>query len=455
MRLKAYLSKYLWIFLLVLLIPSSLLMIRHDKKDARPIDTGKAEGLVINEVCVRNAGIMTEYGCVDYIELYNPTEKILDLSGIGLSDYPTQARGVFPAGTYLQPGEIALLPCNCEIVPFGLKAGEILSVFDTDGSLLFKLDIPFLDKNQVILFSEGEYKLSDQATPGFSNDAAGLAAYRASLMADSPFRISELCAANKTLIPGGDWIEIQNLSEESVSTAGLFLTDDYSDLFKYALPAEKAEPGACVLCDISAAFGLSAGETVYLVYNGSVADSLTVLDCESDVTQGTDGLLSSPSPGYPNTKEGSYAYFSHRNGVILSEAMSWNRSFLKGPFGTTHDYIELQNLSETDLDLSLVRVGKSEAKENYSVGEGSLAPGEYFVILCDKDGSNLPAGYPVVPFGISSSGDEIYLWYDGQLTDKLTLPALAADEAYGRSKDFETGILAEASPGKTNGGLRE
>lgn len=456
MELKNKLRQKGWILLVLLLIPCSIGMIAADRKNSQnPVPTGRADGLVISEVCVRNSAIITPYGNCDYIELSNPTEDILDLSGIGISDYPTQARSVFPPNTFLQPGAIVLLPCNSEILPFGLKAGEILSLFDTDGSLLFSMDIPFTEKDQVVLLKDGSYDLSMEASPGYPNTAEGRREYAASVQAELPLIISELCAKNISLVPGGDWVEIQNVSDSTYHITDLYLTDDPADPYKFKLPSESLEPGQCLLASVGSKFGLKAGETVCLTLSdGRTADSLTVLDCETNQSQGKDGLLAAASPGYPNTKEGVRAYNESRSGILITEAMSWNRSYLKGPFGGTHDYIEICNLSDKEIDLSSLSISKSADDPGFSLGEGKLQPGAYAVFFAEKDGSHFLAGYTVLPFGISSSGDELYLFADGKLADALFLPALGADEAFGRSVSFENGILESPSPGSGNGELR-
>ena len=69
-----------------------------------------------SEVMTSNHGayLHPEYGSVDWVEIWNPTEEAIDLSGYGFTNdlKHHQFRYRFPEGTILQPGEYLVLYCT-------------------------------------------------------------------------------------------------------------------------------------------------------------------------------------------------------------------------------------------------------------------------------------------------------------------------------------------------------
>lgn len=66
-----------------------------------------AKTIVINEICAKNTTVENDDGAYyDWIELYNNSDEILDISGYGLSnDENKQFVYTFPQGTILQKNE--------------------------------------------------------------------------------------------------------------------------------------------------------------------------------------------------------------------------------------------------------------------------------------------------------------------------------------------------------------
>ena len=80
-----------------------------------PIGVEPLRALVINEFIAHS-----ETGSGDFIELYNHSNKILDLSGCSLSDDPETNRFIIPSGTLLSPR--SHLAFDQSTLGFGLKA---------------------------------------------------------------------------------------------------------------------------------------------------------------------------------------------------------------------------------------------------------------------------------------------------------------------------------------------
>jgi len=146
--------------------------------------------------------------------------------------------------------------------------------------------------------------------------------------ASSPIVFNELMARNKATIadPQGeydDWIELKNISSDSVDLAGMYLSDNPDIPLKWQFPEDTViEPGAYLLVwadedggdepGLHANFKLaSEGETIWLFdtieSSHALLDSVTFVDLGEDQSCGRypDGegpmrALAAPSPVGPN-----------------------------------------------------------------------------------------------------------------------------------------------------------
>ncbi len=142
--------------------------------------------LVINEVMTSNHKAYKHpvYGSVDWVELYNPTDRDIDLSGCGftnsIKDLKRSVRYHFPDGTVLKSGEYLLLYCTggtgetdddplC--TGFNLSAsGETLLLVDRSNVELAELTVPALESDTSYARTEdGKYAVTEHATPGGPN----------------------------------------------------------------------------------------------------------------------------------------------------------------------------------------------------------------------------------------------------------------------------------------------
>jgi hypothetical protein len=143
-------------------------------------------GIVINEVMTSNHGayVHPAYGTVDWVELYNPTEKDFDLSGCGftdsIKDVKRTIRYHFPDGTILPAGGYLVLYCTggtgatdddpfC--TGFHLSAeGETLFLISESNVEIAELIVPPLDSDVSYARTEsGDYAVTESPTPGEKN----------------------------------------------------------------------------------------------------------------------------------------------------------------------------------------------------------------------------------------------------------------------------------------------
>jgi len=161
------------------------------------------------------------------------------------------------------------------------------------------------------------------ATPGQANSVA------AALPAFDPLFVNEVLAVNSTGLQdsAGDrdpWVELHNSGTKPVLLNGLYLTDNYSNLARWAFPAGASispgeykiiwldgEPGESLGNELHASFRLASGGSVALVrqQNGepAVIDYLAATPA-ADLSNGAspngqvdDRLAMVPTPGTANT----------------------------------------------------------------------------------------------------------------------------------------------------------
>ena len=148
--------------------------------------TGDFSGLMINEVCSSAKKSVTDAAgeSPDWIELYNSTDKDMDISGVGLSDgKKNKFKFAFPDGTVIPADGYILVFCDDAVneaegeyhAAFKLSAsGETVYLTHPDNSEIDSVEIPELDED----ITWGRYANGSENftyltyTPGETNDTA-------------------------------------------------------------------------------------------------------------------------------------------------------------------------------------------------------------------------------------------------------------------------------------------
>ena len=237
----------------------------------------------------------------EFVELYNAGSKVLDLSGVSLSN---AVRFIFPDGFLLSPGAFVLVVENTEAFaaryqtpgspwywPQLSVAGAWVGALDNAGETLTLLAsnglelaaIPYKPSGRWPARADGRgssLELRPLPPPTAGDDevralvADGFNWSASSLYHGSPGRFDnhvKLACINELLVnpqAGEDWIELHNPGTQAVSLANCSLTDDLSlpSRYRFAndtvlLPGEFLVLGAAQL---GFAFG-EMGEDVYLL----------------------------------------------------------------------------------------------------------------------------------------------------------------------------------------------
>lgn len=265
--------------------------------------------------------------------------------------------------------------------------------------------------------------------------------------------INELMASNDNLLmrTDEDWIELRNSEDKEVSLDGFTLSDNL-DLAESSVALDgmtiPANGYLAVCLGEDAGFHLSTdGETVYLLQNREMIDSMTYTNEIGSSSWGKDGVLSVATPGYENSDEGYQAYLSATGTcpLVITEVLPYNTKYAETD-GKYYDFVELYNSSSEAVNLSTYYL--SDDKDNLTKSQlpnETLGAGEYKIIYCS---GLTDAGHAC--FKISSSGETVYLSDASGLWDEIEIPEdLEDNKSYGRF-DGKLVYMEQVTPGKEN-----
>ena len=290
--------------------------------------------VVISEVQSRNfSTVLNAAGQLcDWVELYNHGDQAVTLDNAYLSNDPNDRGKWQIQNLTLQPGERVVIRCSGSTAAGGeadfnlSKDGGTVTLTSAMGSVIDQVTFPPLGKDRVwALQSDGTYAETMAATPGYENTAAGSEAYNQTRsFAAGPLIIAEAMPSNSTFNEQSDgkcydWVELRNISDETIDLSDYYLSDD-PDLPKlFQLPGKKLKAGECVVITCSgsaqltgnhiyAPFTLGRDESwVYLTgSDGSFVDILQIYDVPYQGSVGRmDGdsgtyYFTTPTPGASN-----------------------------------------------------------------------------------------------------------------------------------------------------------
>ncbi len=435
--------------------------------------------LRISEVLIANRSVLPDENGVfsDVVELYNHTTKPIHLSSWAISDDVNERFRyrlpdvTVPAGHYLVlfcDGENYVSENGYIHTNFALSAGEDLCLTAPTGAYVV-LNLQYIAENTSLAWEDEAY-VSMAPSLGYPNtDNGRYQAQTARVNESSPLIISEVLLSDAGLPFGGqfvDAVELYNRSSKTVSTAGWYLSDG-GDAYAFPLPQQELNPGEYVTYAISrqsTGFGLSLDETLYLMGPDFRIASPVVciqppMGCTISLVDSQDGPsydFLPPTLGYANNEAGAESYASSclSQDLQITEVMSSNSSYLRGPYGNTADWVELYNAGSSAINLSDYFLTDSSDLSKYALPDKTLAPGKYTVILLSETGKNLPNGYASLPFNLSSSGDRLYVTKSDTVVDYVVIPELSGNTAWGRPKGKAAfGLLEKPTPNAANTGI--
>lgn len=173
-----------------------------------------------------------------------------------------------------------------------------------------------------------------------------------------------------------------------------------------------------------------------------LAASFTVFACGCGIDLPSQLPASSNAPSAPVDS-------ASLSGFVLNEAVAVNsRSHNDAVYGSA-DWAEFKNVSSTALDISGWRIGDKPAmRPCLTFPEGTvLEPGELLTVLCVSEPNE---GDLAAPFGISRTGDRIYVSDKAERLVTFDVPALTMDVSWARADDGSYGYCASPTFGEEN-----
>ena len=400
----------------------------------------------------------------DWIEVHNPSDSPVSLSGYKLSDRTNKTKYTFP-DEMLGAGEYRIVWCapgaeGAEYAPFALASagGETVVLTAPSGAGSESVELPLLEKNTVYARENGEWTVSQRPTPGYSNDDAGYEAWlRSDGYENDEIYITEIMAHNRGTLADSDgdlsdWIEIANFGETSVDLAGWYLSDDPDAPDEWKIPPLTLAPGEYAVIfasgknrtegELHTSFSLTDGDTVLLSRgNGAEVCRAAIENAEEGASlamrpDGSFAMTDFPTPGFENTAEG-YAEFcetdTRTSPLLLWEIVVYEEN--------APDWVKLKNVSAQPVDLSGYTLSdKLREPARDALPAVTLAPGESCVFDCEN-------------VGLNAQRDALYLFDgSGALCDWAFLRAIPAGGSYGR-EEGESGYFyfVQSSRGADNG----
>ena len=228
----------------------------------------------ISEVMAAEQLVLPDcFGCFsDWVELENTADHPIDLSGWALSDDPSEPRKWIIRDLTLESGERAIIYCSGRGVTeqgqlhadFSLSAGgESLTLSAYSGHVVDSVNFPASDAHtSLVLDGEGKVTVSQYPTPGFANDMEGYEAFLDTQLPTGPLAIWEVMTANNSYIPQRlgecyDWVELRNISGETIDLSGYCISDDPQVPDMHRLQNVMLAPGESIVVILSSEAGVA------------------------------------------------------------------------------------------------------------------------------------------------------------------------------------------------------
>ncbi|MGI6608547.1 MAG: CotH kinase family protein [Erysipelotrichaceae bacterium] len=440
--------------------------------------------LVINEIMSNNGGIYINSNneVTDYIELYNGTDKAIDLTGYGLSDRKDRVKWVFNQ-VVIEPDSylvVALTGKDEEGLNanFKLRAAgkEYLILVNKGGKIVDAVETVSLAKNQTMnRKADGSWFVANYGTPNHENSMQGLNAYLESLVSTETSEI----VVNEVLVKNNGnfineygrmdgFIELINISDKPVSLKDYNLGNDKYCPFRYKFDDIVLQPNEL--------FVLYTGDstllgTNYLGFTFKNKNGNIVLSKNGRIVQNIE--YKNLANGYALTRvEDYYEHFpivslGQTNdssgieifqkqflkadaGLIINEAMNRNNKYLAQNGYQFYDWIELYNNSENDILLSDYHLStNSNSLQDYRLPEVILKPAQYYVIMCSGETSLTNSSYYHSNFKLSDV-EGIFLSKNNTVIDCMFIADVPYGYSYGRYETVGYYYLATPTPGQEN-----
>lgn len=449
-----------------------------------PIDgVGSYEGIVITEVMSSNDGaVSSEDGTIsDWIEIYNGNDYEVNLKNYGLSDKNTETRWAFPEVT-IEPKSYLVVYLSGETknglyANFKLNIDESIYLVNSQNKVINAVEILSTKSNQVMTRDlDGNWFLSNKATPGFANTEEGYSEYQESLIAESDVKINEFLPKNDGNFTNSydnyvGYIEIVNTGSDKVNLKNYCISNNINAPFKYCLSdvtLKKDEVYVVFMGDYDDAeeeiysnFDLKSknGTVILTNSNGKIIDKIEYENVANGIAMvREDGKFyetSSISPGYKNNESGIKSFAKSKlkvkDTLIINEVMNNNYSYLPQNGYEYYDWIELKNNSNSTINLSdYYLTNSTNDLDKFELPDKKLKPGEYYIVMASGEENLTNNSYTHANFKISDV-ESLYLVKEKEIIDSVLISEVPLGYSFGKKGDYGLYYFSKPTPGSENG----
>ena len=442
--------------------------------------TNAYDGLRISELMTSNQGsVPDDRGAYpDWVEIWNSSDRDINLSGVGLSDRGDSIRFLFPDVT-LKAGERTVVYCDdtnqAEAgkdfhAKFKLSSvGETVYLFDPSAYTIDQVTTPIMASDSSwALLPDGAWAEVIYVSPGYENTEEGAAAYLASTtVTDGAIIINEVMADALTGLTDedgefSDWIELYNTTDQVISLKNYALSDKENKPLKWRFPEDAViaphgyylvfcsgkgrNNGAAGISHTNFAISAEHDTVILSDSRGNLVDRVIVDNLAEDCSYGRDEnnnwkVFQTATPGLPNNQSGMNQadrnlIAMNETGVYITEVMASNDSVaVLG--GNYVDWVEIYNSSQSTVDLSGYGLtNRLTRARKWQFPSGTLIyPGEYKIILLDDNSALTTASELHASFKLARDGGDVVCLSDptGKILDKMILPLIPTNISYGRT----------------------
>lgn len=442
------------------------------------------KSLVLNEIMTSNKGAYVDEkgNLYDYIEIYNGEDESINLKGYGLSD-EAEVKYTFPDITIESKGYIVVFLSGTRgnlHAPFKLKSSgsETLALFKPNGKIIDAVETVSLKKNTVMARNtDGKWVVQNTITPGFANTKEGHEEFINSLKKEtSNLIVNEIMPNNKGVFKNktyndySGYVEIKNISDETINLKGYSLSDDVNAMYKWQFPDISIKSNEVLVVftsgkekegsELHASFKLAsnAGTLIIASNDGKIE---TLYDYENipsgmaNIYENGNYLLgSSISPGYENGIDGikkfQKEYMEVPKDLIINEVMNSNYEYLPQNGGEYYDWIELYNNSKETIKLSDYCITTNiNTLCRYKLEDKELKSGEYYILMASGEENLSNDSYKHAPFKISDT-ESLYITKSNKIIDSLFIANVPKGYSYGRNTSTGAYYFSKPTPGKKN-----
>jgi hypothetical protein len=433
--------------------------------------------IVFNEIVSSNSFSLADskLGSPDWIELYNNSDKEVNLSGYGLisknkaKSYTFQnitlaARGYLIVYADGNSGDTKNTCCDFSIS----KNGEDLFLLDPKGNVASQVEVPALQTDiSYARKSDGTYGYCMSTTPGAGNSEPSIMDLDKleKVLKSGKIYISEVLPKNSS---GDAWVELYNLGDIDIDLSNYCLSDDQGEPAKWQMPKQTLKVGEYAVVKFSgesfsgdslcASFKLGDEDTGVYLFDIS-RNLISAMTWDEKILEDISALpggefSGAPTPGKANTgvnlSSATPQSMNTDDPVRINEVLVKNKYSITDHSGDRVEWVELYN--DSTQVVSLKGYYLSDKENNlfkWAFPDTNIAAKNYLIVFLSGKQSTKDELH--ASFRLSESESALYLTNRNSMRyDRIQLSAKLGENISVGYTDGKLVYYALPTPGSIN-----